>query len=92
VNRVKSSKPQLNPPGQKKQRNRQPDFKRERRILKKGHPAHATTETLSAILHLGVFPTKLNISPVTTYDVKGEQDPHEAAAIIYRAYRVCCQL
>jgi hypothetical protein len=92
VNGTKGSKPKLNAPGQDKQRNRQPDFERQGSILKKGHPAHATTETLSAILHLGVFPTKLNSSPVTTYDVKGEQDPHEAAAIIYRAYRVCCQL
>jgi hypothetical protein len=92
VNGTKGSKPKLNAPGQDKQRNRQPDFERQGSILKKGHPAHATTETLSAILHLGVFPTKFNSLSIATYDVKGEQDSHKAVAVIDRADRVRCKL
>jgi hypothetical protein len=55
VNGVKSSKPKLHPPGQREERDRQPEFERHRSILKKGHALLATTETLSAIFKTGSY-------------------------------------
>jgi hypothetical protein len=55
VNGIKGSKPKLNPPGQREERNRQPDFEWQGSILEKGHATHATAETLGRRVRLFRF-------------------------------------